>query len=103
MNQRLSSILVPIYKLFPLVPIVAIIMTTGWSLTNGLTNLPVGAFLIWLIWGLILYFFSRSWRVVYLRDKTLVVRTLRRTVEIPVSQVTDVQASSWLVIRPRRI
>jgi hypothetical protein len=103
MNQRLSSIIVPIYKLFPLLPLVPAVLSASSIWRNGLTSDFVVGLFFWICWGGFFYFVTRNWRVVYLRDNTLVVYTLRKTIEIPASHVADVEASSWLSWNPRRI
>jgi hypothetical protein len=103
MTERLSSVLVPIYKLFPLIPVIPMAYTAGSALTYGFRQDLFIEILFSIVWSALFYFIARNWRIVYLRENALVVYRLRKTVEIPVSQVSDVQASSWWGTSPRRI
>jgi hypothetical protein len=103
MNERLSSVLVPIYKLFPLIPLVPMAFRSGWLLTHGFRREQIVGVLFLLAWSAVFFLITRKWRVVYLRDNMLVIYRLWKRIEIPVSEAIDVQASSWWGSNPRRI
>jgi len=99
MKRRLSSILVPIYKLtFILVLAYGLFLTLyDFSKIGKLGLLFLLAFCG--IWYLLVF----DWKTVYLKGGRLSVSNFRKKIEIPLSDVDVVEASSWWGLRPRTI
>jgi len=99
MKRRLSSILVPIYKLTLIVVVAYSLFLTFYDFSKvgklGLLLL-VGFCGVW-------YFLTFDWKSVYLSEGQLTVSNFRKRIEIPLSNVDVVEASSWWGLRPRTI
>src|SRR5215213_1155071 len=99
MKRRLSSMLTPLYKLIFL----SVLSGVLYRLTNGFrsSDLPGLAFLSF--WCAIWYVLTHRWKSVYLAGGTLYVSSYLKKVEIPLSEVKEIKASSWWGRQPRTI
>jgi len=99
MKRRLSSILVPIYKLTFILVVAYGLFLTFYDLSKvgKLGLLFLLAFCG--VWYLLIF----DWKNVYLNDGRLSVSNFWKRIEIPLSNVDVVEASSWWGLQPRTI
>ncbi|HYJ91659.1 MAG TPA: hypothetical protein VEV84_10145 [Pyrinomonadaceae bacterium] len=95
MSERLSSVLVPIIKLFPIIPVVGVIIDLPDLFKAGITMQVLSGCFFLFVWGTFFYLVTRRWRVVYLRGGTLFIYRLGKVISIPISEVRSVEASPW--------
>jgi hypothetical protein len=103
MKIRLSSILVPIYKSAPLFAALIFLINIPVWVKNNFSWEFIPGFLFIFIWGGVFYFATARWKNVYLRGEIISASNFLKKIEIPVSAVSDIEASSWWGWQPRKI
>jgi hypothetical protein len=99
MKNRLSSILVPIFKLIPILVLANVLF---WIIYD-FRNVKLSGILFIFLWCAFWYLLTSRWRDVYLKGNTLYVSNFLKRTEIPVSNIESVEASSWWGWQPRTI
>ena len=97
MKRQLSSIITPFYKFVPY-----IVGSFGLFLLI-FRNIRFSVFLFFLLWSGVWYAFTYNWKSVYLKGDVLSVSNYLKRIEIPLSAVESVKASSWWGRQPRII
>src|ERR1044071_2276971 len=99
MKRRLSSILVLLYKL-----IFIFVLTYGlFWLFYDLRHAASPGLSFLFFWCAIWYVLTFRWKSVYLKGDSLSISNYLKRVEIPLSNVDSVEASSWWGWQPRTI
>jgi hypothetical protein len=99
MKKWLSSILVPIFKLIPILLFANGLFWLFYDFHNANMSGILGYFFLCAIWFLVTF----RWKIVYSKGNTLYVFNYLKTVEIPFSNIVSVEASSWWGWQPRSI
>lgn len=89
-KRRLSSILVPGFKLILLV----VVAVGGFSFIRALPNVDIIAFLFFAAWCAIWYGGTFHWKSVYLEGDFLSVSNYLKKIRVPLSNVDLVESSS---------
>jgi hypothetical protein len=99
MKRRLSSILVPIYKLiFIFVSAEAI-----YWLFQDFSNVTKSGFIFLLVFCGVWYLLTFRWKSVYLKGNSLLVSNYLKTIDIPFAGIETVEASSFWGRQPQTI
>jgi hypothetical protein len=99
MNRRLSSILVPFYKLIFLS---VLLLGLYWLFFNFNNGSKLGMLFLFL-WCAVWYVSTFHWKSVYLTEDSLSVSNYLKRIEIPFTNIESVTASGWLGGRPSTI
>jgi hypothetical protein len=99
MKRRLSSIIVPFFKY---IPVLLIANTLSW-LFSDFRNLKASAVVANLFICAVFYFLTFNWKTVSLKGDTLYVFNYLKRIEIPISNIENVEASIWWHSSPRTI
>jgi len=99
MKKRLSSIIVPIYKL---IPIFVFADAIYWIFQDS-RNLIKPGFIFLLLFGGVWYLITFRWKRVYLEGDTLYVSNYLKTIKVHLNEIADVEASSLWGWQPQTI
>ena len=96
MSKRLSSLLVPFFKLVFAFALIGAVYVSfrDWSLPALFS-----VFVLFIVW----YFRIRTWKKVYLKNGFLYISNYWRTVEAPISDITKIESSDFWGIQPQTI
>ena len=97
--MRLSSILVPIYKLVPILISVIII----YWLIQDFGNITQPGILFLFLFGVIWFVVTFRWKSVYVSGSSLIVSNFLERIEVPFDQVENVEASSFWGLQPQTV
>jgi hypothetical protein len=99
MKRRLSSLLVPLFKLiFVLVVAIGI-----YSLFRDLKNLNVLGLLFYFTWCAGWHFLTNHWKSVHLGNGVLYISNYLKVIEVPVSEIAKIEASSFWGWQPQTV
>ena len=99
MKRRLSSILVPIYKLIPIL----IWSSVVYWLFRDFRNIAEPGLIFLFFVGVIWHFVTLRWKSVYLQERDLIVSNFIRRIVIPINQIESIEPSSFWGWQPQTI
>lgn len=99
MKRRLSSLLVPLYKL----TFFFVLASSIFSLLINFRNFSAPGLLFVSAWLIFLYFTVHRWKSVYLNGGVLLVSNYLKTVEVPISDIVKVEGSSFWGWQPQTV
>lgn len=102
MKKRLSSILVPIYKLI-FVFVLAVLADGIYWLFKDFGNTSKSALIFLFVFCAVWYLGTFRWKSIHLRGDTLVISNYLKKIAIPLSEVENVKASSFWGWQPQTI
>jgi len=91
MSKRLSSIITPVYKLLPF----TVAGYTMFILIRDWSSFRSDVFFFFLLWCSMFYALTYRWKNVHLQGQMLRVSNYIKRINIPVSAIKKVEASSW--------
>lgn len=99
MKRRLSSVLVPIYKLI----FIFVLADAIYWLFQDFSNVTKSGFIFLSVFCGIWYLLTFRWKSVYLKGNSLLVSNYLKTIEITFAEVDAVEASSFWGRQPQTI
>src|SRR5215475_8397545 len=105
MTERLSSIFTPFWKFAPFVLMAyTLLRVMGRAVLSVTINLEDVWFIGFaLVWSAFWYLGTFRWKSVYLEDEGLRVSNYIKSIDIPLSNIKDVNGSSWLGWQPQTV
>jgi hypothetical protein len=99
MKRRLSSLLVPLYKLI----FVVVLTISIYGLLRDWRNLNVLGVLFIFGWCAVLHFGANHWKRVDLDNGILYISNYLKTIKVPVSEIAKIEASSFWGWQPQTV
>lgn len=99
MKRRLSSLLVPLYKLI----FVFVVIFSIYGLLRDLRNLNVLGVLFIFGWCAVWHFGTNHWKRVHLDNGILYISNYLKTIKVPITEIAKIEASSFWGWQPQTV